>query len=160
MKRMLSLALMCALMVCESASLRAQNQKPGVVTGNVLQGNGVISGSVSSSSGRSLSGITMQLVDARGTVVGQTVTSRDGDFTFPAVGYDTYTLQCVDRNKVIGTSSVILKAATEAVKMTCTSDVAAVFWKKPAVLAGLVAAAAAISTAAVVSTTSDASGSR
>ena len=159
MKRMLSLTLMCALTVCESAGLGAQAQNPGVVTGAVLQANGVISGSVKSSSGRPLSGITMQLVDARGRPVGKTVTSPNGDYTLAPVTFDTYTLQCVQNNKVIGTSSVILKAATESVKMTCTSDTAA-WWKAPAVLTGLVAAAVAIGATAVVSTNGDASGSR
>jgi len=154
MNRMLSLALMCALAVGDSAGLGAQSQNPGVVTGNVVQANGVISGSVKSSSGRPLSDITMQLVDVRGGSVGKTVSSRDGDFTLPAVPYDTYTLQCVQNNKVIGTSSVMLQAPTQSVKMTCTSDVAP-FWKKPAVLTGLVAAAAALGTTAVVAATGD-----
>jgi len=152
MNRMLSLALMCALAVGDSAGLGAQGQNSGVVTGNVVQANGVISGSVKSSSGRPLSDITMQLVDVRGGAVEKTVTSRDGDFTLPAVAYDTYTLQCVQNNKVIGTSSVMLQAPTQSVKMTCTSDALA-FWKKPAVLTGLVAAAAALGTTAVVAST-------
>jgi hypothetical protein len=160
MKRMLSLALMCALSFSQFAGLAAQVQPPRSVTGNVLQADGVISGTVSSSSGRSLSGITMELVDARGTVVGKTVSARNGDFSFQPVSYDTYTLQCVDDNKVIGTSSVTLKAATESVKITCTSDVPVVWWKNTGVLTGLAAAAAAIGAAAIVATTGDASGSR
>jgi len=158
MKRMLSLALVYSLTVSLSAGLGAQVQNPGVVTGNVVQANGVISGSVRSSSGRPLSGITMELVDARGTRVGTTTTSRDGDFTLLPVAYDTYTLQCVQQNKVIGTSSVILKAATESVKMTCTSD--AGVWNKAGVVTALVAVAAGLGAAGIVSTKDDASGSR
>jgi hypothetical protein len=160
MKRMLSLALMCALAVSQSTSLGAQVRNSGVTTGTVLQADGVISGTVSSSSGRPLSDITMQLVDVDGRPVGKpVVTSRDGDFTFPPVAYDTYTLQCIQKNQVIGTSSIILKAATESVKMTCTSD-AAPWWKNAGVVTGLVAAAAAVGAAAVVATSGDASGSR
>jgi hypothetical protein len=159
MKRLLSLALICTLALIDSASLGAQNQTPGGVTGNVLQANGVISGSVKSSDGRPLSGITMQLVDARGAQVTRTVTTRDGDFTLPPAAYDTYTLQCVQKNKVIGTSSVMLQAPTESVRMTCTSDAGA-YWKKPAVLAGLVAAAVALGATAVVATGGTASGSQ
>jgi hypothetical protein len=156
---MLPLALIYTLTFSQSAGLAAQAQPPRGLTGNVLQANGVISGTVASSSGRSLSGITMELVDAKGTVVGKTVSSRDGDFTFQAVGYDTYTLQCVDDNKVIGTSSVTLQQATESVRITGTSD-AVDWWKKTGVLTGLAAAAAALGATAIVTTTGDASGSR
>ncbi|HEY7191761.1 MAG TPA: hypothetical protein VH436_34665 [Vicinamibacterales bacterium] len=121
---------------------------------------GVITGAVASSSGRKLSNITMQLVDQRGMVVSTTVTTRNGEFTIPPASYDTYTLQCVDRNKVIGTASVTLKSATESIKITCASDTAAPFWKKPGMLAGLAAAAAAVGATAVVAATGDASGSR
>jgi hypothetical protein len=158
MKKILSLALVCSLTVGASAGLGAQVQNPGVVTGNVVQANGVISGSVRSSSGRPLSDITMQLVDAGGVRVRTTTTSKDGDFTLLPVAYDTYTLQCVQQNKVIGTSSVILKAATESVKMTCTSD--AGVWNKAGVVTALAAVAAGLGATGIVSNKGDASGSR
>ena len=101
----------------------------------------------------------MQLVDAQGAPVDKPVTtSRDGAFSFPAVSYQTYTLQCLQDGKVLGTSSVTLTAATQSVKMTCASDVPAAWWKKTGVLTGLLAAA--VGTAAVVATQGDASGSR
>ena len=160
MKRMLCMALMCALMVGESARLWAQVQNPDAVAGRASQASGVISGTVRSSSGRPVSGITMRLVDAGGRPVGQpAVTSKDGDFTLTPVAFNTYTLQCIQKNKVTGTSSVILKAPTESIRMTCASDVAP-FWKSAGVVTGLVAAAAAIGAAAVVATGGDASGSR
>jgi hypothetical protein len=160
MKRTLSLALMCLLLFSHSAGLLAQAQKPGVVKGDVVQVDGVISGNVSSSSGRPLSDITMQLVNAGGTLVGKPVTtSGNGDFTFLPIAYDTYTLQCIQRNKVIGTASVTLKTPTESVKMICTSDAVA-WWKNAGVVTGLVAAAAAVGAAAVVAATGDTSGSR
>ena len=168
MQRTLFLALMCALVFSESAALLAQTQNPGAVTGAAAQANGVISGTVSSSTGRPLSGITIQLVDARGTPVGRPVTtSRDGAFSFPPVSYQTYTLQCLEDGKVVGTSSVILTAPTQSVSMTCSSDTdelgtkdtaARAWWKKAGVLTGLLAAA--VGTAALVATRDDASGSR
>jgi hypothetical protein len=158
MKKMLCLALTVA-MTHSGQVLVAQVQNPGVITGAVVDVKGVISGTVSSSVGRPLSDITMQLVDARGQSMGKTVSARDGKFTLPAVSYDTYTLQCVQKDKVIGTSSVTLKAPTESVKITCTSDVVA-FWKKPAVIAGLAAAVVAVGATAFVATSGDASGSR
>ena len=157
MKRIFSLALICALVFSESAGLLAQTKNAGV-----------ISGTVSSSTGRPLSSITMQLLDERGTPMGKTVTtSRDGTFSFPPVSFQTYTLQCLQDGKVLGTSSVILTAATQAVKMTCSSDadglgkkdaVGPAWWKKAGVLTGLITAA--VSTAAIVATKGDASGSR
>ena len=121
---------------------------------------GVITGAVASSSGRRLSNITMQLLNQSGVVVASAVTARNGEFTIPPAGYDTYTLQCVANNKVIGTTSVTLKTATEAVKITCASDAAPPFWKKSTVLTGLAAAAAALGATAIVASSGDASGSR
>ena len=160
MKRMLSLSLMCALTLTQSA-LGAQVQAPGV-TGTVLQSSGVISGTASSSSGRPLSNITMQLIDPLGVPAGKAVTSQSGDFSIPGVAYGTYTLQCIQMNKVIGTSSVTLQGPTESVRITCTSDAAA-FWTSTGVFLGLAAAAVAVGAAAVTSSggaASDASGSR
>ena len=121
---------------------------------------GVITGAVASSSGRRLSNVTMQLLNQSGVVVASAVTARNGEFTIPPAGYDTYTLQCVANNKVIGTASVTLKTATEAVKITCASDAAPPFWKKSTVLTGLAAAAAALGATAIVASSGDASGSR
>ena len=121
---------------------------------------GVITGAVASSSGRRLSNVTMQLLNQSGTVVASAVSARNGEFTIPPAGYDTYTLQCVANNKVIGTASVTLKTATEAVKITCASDTPPPFWKKSTVLTGLAAAAAALGATAIVASSGDASGSR
>ena len=48
------------------------------------------------------SNITMQLLDPSGVVVGKTVSTNNGEFTFSPVRFETYTLQCVDDGKVIG----------------------------------------------------------
>ena len=158
MKRMLALALTCVLACGSVADLRAQTQAPGTLRGVVLPGTGVISGSVASSSGRRLSGITMHLVNPGGVVVGKTVTTRKGEFNFPPMSYDVYTVQCMDDDKVIGTSSVTLLEATRSVDMVCTSD--AGFWTKWGLLTGLGAAAAAIGAVGVVAAGGDASGAR
>jgi hypothetical protein len=159
MKGMLCLTLACSLLWPSVARLEAQVQANGTVKGVVLQPTGVISGSVASSSGRRLSNITMQLLNAGGVVVAKAVTTGNGEYTLASVGYDTYTLQCVHQNKVIGTSSVTLAAATQSVDMVCTSDVVG-YWKKWGLLTGLGAAATAIGAAAVVAAGGDASGSR
>ena len=151
MKAVVCLTLACAL-VCFPVTpvwAQAQTQAPGTLGGVVLQGSAVVSGSVASSSGRRLSNITMQLLDPSGVVVGKTVSTKNGEFTFPPARYETYTLQCVDDGKVIGTSSVILNATTQPVRITCTSDVAG-YWQKWGVLTALGVAAAAAGTAAIV----------
>jgi hypothetical protein len=162
---MIPVALICSLTMSQPAYLVAQAQPAP----KGAQTSGVVSGVVASSSGRPLSGMTMQLVDGKGTVVGTVTSAGNGTFTFPATAYDTYTLQCVADNKVIGTSSVTLGAATPPVKITCTSDATPVakdgseserFFKKKGVLTGLLAAAAALGATAVVATKGDASGSR
>jgi hypothetical protein len=161
MKRFLLLALMYALLCAPFAGLQAQGQPSGVITGAVSQCTGVISGSVTSQVRRPLSGITMQLLDSSGSSVGKTVTARNGEFSIPGVSCGTHTLQCLDKDKVLGTSSVTLSVpgASESVKMTCTTDVVP-FWRTRGLLIGLGAAATAIGAAAIVSTGADASGAR
>ena len=148
MKQMLCLTLTFVLLCTPASNLWAQTPDTGAV-----------SGSVASSSGRRLSGISMQLLDTKGVVVDKTMTARNGDFSFPRVSYNTYTLQCVANGKVIGTASVTVTAATQPVRMVCTTDVVS-YWKKYGVLTALGAAALAGGTAAVVATGRDASGSR
>jgi hypothetical protein len=148
MKQVLCLTLTCVLLCTPAIDLSAQTPATGAV-----------SGSVAASSGRRLSGISMQLLDTSGVVVDKTVTSRNGEFSFPRVNYNTYTLQCVANGKVIGTASVTVTAATQPVRMVCTTDVVS-YWKKYGVLTALGAAALAGGTAAVVATGRDASGSR
>ena len=158
MKRMLCLVLTCVVTCTQAAGLGAQNQTGATLQGVVLPGTGVISGTVASSSGRRLSGIAMQLVNPMGLVVGKTMTTRNGEFTFAPVSYDIYTLQCMDDDRVIGTSSVTLAEATHSADMTCTSDPG--FWRRWGLLTGLGAAATAIGAVAVVARQGDASGSR
>jgi carboxypeptidase family protein len=157
MKRTSLLALMCALL---SAPIAAQTQ--GVITGTVRDCTGVISGSVTSQIGRPLAGITMQLLDSSGSIVGKATTAPNGEFSIQGVACGTDTLQCLGRdNKILGTSSVTLSGPSQSVKMICTTDVVP-FWKtKPGgFLLGAGAAAAAIGAAAIISTHGDASGAR
>ena len=162
MKRALCLTLICGL-TSGPLNLAAQDQATGVAKGAVLAADGVISGTVSSSAGRKLSGIKMHLLDPRGTVLRKTVTTRDGDFKFAPSAYDSYTVQCMDEKekKVLGTEKVTLSQPAHELKMVCTTDAAA-WWKesKWGLLAGLGAAAAAVGAAAVIAKNGDASGSR
>ena len=157
-KGMLCLALSGVLASNHVVGLGAQTQAPGSITGVVLPGSGVVSGSVASSSGRRLSGITMQLVNVRGVSTAKAVTTRNGEFSFAPVPYDTYTVQCMDNGKVLGTSSVTLTQGTQSIDMVCTSDAA--FWKKWGLLTGLAGAATAIGAVGIVAAGDDASGSR
>ena len=163
MRRILLLALMYSLLHAPLAVLQAEGQVSGVITGAVQECTGVISGSATSQVGRPLSGITIQLLDSSGSIVGKTITARNGEFSIPGVSCGTDTLQCLDKDKVLGTSSVTLSVpgATESVKMTCTTDVVP-FWRTKAggLLIGVGAAATAIGAAAIVSTGADASGAR
>ena len=161
MKRILLLALMYAVLCVPLAGLQAEGQVSGVITGAVHECTGIISGSVTSQVGRPLSGITMQLLDSSGSVVGKAVTARNGEFSIPGVSCGTDTLQCLDKDKVLGTSSVTLSGASQSVKMMCTTDVVP-FWKTKAggLLIAAGAAATAIGAAAVVSTAPAASGAQ
>ena len=158
MRRMRCVRLVCVLMCIYAVGLQGQTQAPGTIQGVVLSGSGIISGSVASSSGRRLSRITMHLVNPTGVVVGKTVTTRNGEFMFPSVSYDIYTVQCMDDDKVIGTAGVTLTEPMKSVNMVCTSD--AGFWQKWGLLTGLGAAAAAIGAVGVVAAGGDASGAR
>ena len=159
MKPTICLTLISVLVSTPFTVRAQQTQAPGTLGGVVVQASGVISGAVASSSGRRLSNITMQLLSPAGVVVGKTVTTRNGEYKFQPVNFDTYTVQCADDNKVIGTSSVMLTTPTQSVNMTCTSD-AAGYWAKWGVLTALGAAALAAGATALVATGGDASGSR
>jgi hypothetical protein len=131
--------------------------QPGVVSGVVLDVGGIITGKVTSSSGKPVSDITMRVIDAGGTVSGH-ADVKDGDFSIPGVAYGTYTLLCVDRGKGIGTASVTVSAPSQSVNLVCNPET--VFWKKPGLLTGLGAAATAIGAAGVVVRKADASSAR
>jgi hypothetical protein len=158
MKRMRSATVIWLLTCVCVAGLRGQTQAPGTIQGVVLPGTGVIAGKVASSSGRRLSKIRMHLVNPTGAVVRMDVTTKNGEFTFASVSYDIYTVQCMDKDKVIGTAGVTLTEPMKSVDLTCTSDVG--FWDKWGLLTGLGAAAAAIGAVGIVAAAGDASGSQ
>jgi hypothetical protein len=158
MKRMVCLVVAVAVTWTPLTGLGAQDQTRSTLQGVVLPGTGVISGTVASSSGRRLSGIAMQLVNPKGIVVGKTMTMRNGEFTFAPASYDLYTVQCMDDDRVVGTSSLTLMEAMRSVDMTCSIDPG--YWKKWGLLMGLGAAATAIGAVAVVARQGDASGAR
>ena len=157
--RIVSLALVCGLVGAPQVGLQAQTRDPAVGTGVVLKGTGAISGSVASSSGRPVAGISIQLVDFNGSIVSRVSTARNGEFKFPDVAFGTYTVQCVGKGNgvgIIGTSSVTLAGPSEPVRLVCTVDPG--FPKTWGVLAGLVGAA--VTVVAITARPDDVSGSR
>ena len=149
MRKMLSMSLAVMLVCAHVSALGAQAPATGVIAGTAMSAAGV-----------RLSNITMQVVNPTGAVVGTDVTERDGAFSIPGVTYGTYTVQCVQKDKVIGTASVTLSAATTSLTVRCASESPVPFYKKKSILAALGAAAVAVGTAAVVTADPDASGAR
>lgn len=178
--RKLSLLLLSGLVLAPLGGLTAQTQAQtptgqtgqtgqtggGTLTGQVLQASGRIYGTITSSTtGRPISKMRVRVRDVAtgtgGPVLYQKDTNNSGDFDFPGVPLGSYVLECVDGNKVLGTSAARLSTPSEAIDkdMACTTDV--VFWKtkKGGALAGLGAAVLAIGGTAIV-TKNDASPSR
>jgi len=149
MKRILAFALMVSLTGAHVPTLQAQ---AGVATG-------VVSGSTTANTRRSLSGITMQIRNAGGMVVGSAVTDSGGKFSFPGLSYGAYTVECLSEKKlVIGTAKATLTSPAADVRVTCAFDAPASWISKKAITA-LGAAAVAIGAVAIVSTKDPQSGS-
>ncbi len=176
MTQLLSLALLIGAIAASSPSLaaQAQTQTPapaqpqtggGELKGEILQANGRIHGTITSSTtGRPIAKMTVHVRDVGAGTGGKVIskeTDKSGDFNFPDVPLGAYVLECVDGNKVLGTASVQLSKPAEAVDkdMSCTTDVA--FWKtkKGGSLTGLAAAVLAVGGTAIV-TKGDASPAR
>jgi hypothetical protein len=149
-RKLLSVVLTC-MFTCTQLSILGAQATVGAITG-----------SVRSAAGAPLSKIKMEVLDASGKVTGTTITGGDGGFSVASVPYGTYTVQCVgESGRVLGTSSLMVSAASNNVRVTCSTEAAAYPPKKKwPLLAGLGAAAVAIGAVAVVATGSDASGAR
>lgn len=147
MNRVPSLAVTCLCMCALSAGLVGQVREPGHrIPVTVLESTGVISGTVTSTIGRPLSGITIEAVDEQsGVIAGQAPTTRDGGFRITEIDPGMYTLQCVDDGRVIGTKSV--KGPAASVTMVCAADPG--YWKKWGLLTVLAAAGSSIGAAVV-----------
>lgn len=151
MRKILSLALIVALGGGHWHVLAAQEQQP----------TGVVAGTATSTTGAALSGVTIQALGSSGAIAGSAVTARDGSFSIPTLYLGTYTVQCIDGRRVLGTASVTLSSATAMVRLTCAVDPAAPPQKnRRFLLAALGAAAAAIGAVAVVARNGDASPAR
>ena len=150
MKRILAFALIVVLVAAHVPALQAQ---AGAAT------TGVVSGSATANTRRSLSGITIQIRNAGGMVVGSAVTDSEGKFSFPGLAYGPYTVECLSEKKqVIGTAKASLTAPAADVRVTCAFDAAA-WWITKKSLTALGAAAVAIGAVAIVSTKDPQSGS-
>ena len=168
MRHALALAVAVTLMVAQAPSFGAQVAGTGVITGTLSGPNGV------------LAGVTVQALDATGTLIGATVSAETGVFMLSGLSAGTFTVQAVGANgAVIGASSVSLTAgamtatavinatagALAASAATAVTGVAAAgatggVISSGAVLAAVGATAIAVGTAAVIVTNEDASGSQ
>ena len=164
MRRIVVIAVAFAFALTQFSSLNAQVQGGGTITGTIAGPQGV------------LGGVTVQAVDANGTIVGNAVTSDAGAFRIAALRPGTYTVHVRGANgQAIATSSARL--TPEAMNVTLKIDASAGTLAGPAstvpattarrggmsakiVLASVGAAAASLGTLLVISTQEDVSGSR
>jgi hypothetical protein len=121
---------------------------------------GALNGKATSNTGRPLPGITVQLRNQTGAVVGSAVTGSDGSFSLAGLNAGAYTLECIAKNVVIGTAKATVAPPASTQNITCASDVAGLPILSKKVLAALGAAAVAIGAVAVVSTRPDGSPAR
>ena len=147
MKKILALALIGITVSAQLPALAAQAAAQGTPA------TGAISGAARSNTGRALSGITIQVRNAAGAIIGSAVTAGDGTYTVSALAAGMYTLECLSEKKlVIGTARATLAPPSATANLTCASDVATLPILNKKVLAALGAAAVAIGAVAVVST--------
>jgi hypothetical protein len=107
MKRMLALAVAFTFAVAHVSLVNAQ-----------LQGSGVITGTVSGSSG-ALGGATVQAIEAAGSAAFTAVTTGMGTFSIGGLRPGVYTVQVLGSNgQITGASSATLTTGT----MTVTQD--------------------------------------
>jgi len=150
MRNILALALTFALALAQlPASLAAQAQTTGTVTGKAQ-----------SNTGRNLSGITVRVRSVTGAIIGSTVTKNDGAFSIGGMTAGAYTLECLQKDQVIGTANLNLTLPTTTQDITCASDVAGLPILNKKALTALGAAAVAIGALAIVSTQGDGSPAR
>ena len=128
MKRVVAISLAVVFAVSQLSSSHAQ-----------VEAIGIIAGTVSGPSG-ALAGLTVEVVNAGGAVVGSATTAVTGAFSISGLTAGTFTVQVVGMNgAVIGTSSATLAAGA----MTATVSVSATAGAVAAAAAGAVAGAGA-----------------
>ena len=151
MKKLVAVALTC-MMALTQMPLLAQGGAPTT---------GAVSGTATSNTGRRLSGMTIQIRNAGGMVIGSAVTGTDGSFTIAALNAGAYTVECLSEKKqVLGSAKADLTPPSVNVSLLCTTDVVAWPILNGKVLAALGAAAVALGAVAVVSTRDDGSPAR
>ena len=151
MKKFVAVTLTCIIALAQ-LPLLAQAGQPTT---------GAVSGTATSNTGRRLSGMTIQLRNAAGMIIGSTVTGSDGSFTVAALAAGAYTVECLSEKKqVLGSAKADLKPPSVNVALLCTTDVVAWPILNGKVLAALGAAAVALGAVAVVSGRDDASAAR
>ena len=127
---------------------------------------GEIHGVVSGPQGP-LDGLTVNIINGNGSVLGTAVTSSAGTYTVANLAVGTYTVQIVDRAGAVlttgvGTVTAAARAATVNLTLTSSGLAPAAFIasrKKAAIVLG-VAAAAAVGTLIFVATRPDSSPTR
>ena len=126
---------------------------------------GEIHGVVSGPQGP-LDGLTVNIINGNGSVLGTAVTSSAGTYTVANLAVGTYTVQVVDRAGAVlatGMGTVTAAARASAVDLTFNSSglaaAALVASKKKAIVLG-VAAAAAVGTLIFIATRPDSSPTR
>lgn len=165
MTRLFASLLAASLCAAQLPVLSAQTSRAGVITGIVVGTAGA------------LTGVTVQVLDSAGVIVGSTVTTETGAFRVNGLPEGTFPLNAVSTSgAVIGTSIATLTAdamtARVTISATAASDEAAAMaaWGGLAVpaiglsartvVASLGAAAANIGAASLVVVGADASPSR
>ena len=150
MKRILALTLTAVLVSAQVPALIAQAGQTGTV-----------SGTASSNTGRKISGLTIQIRNASGSIIGSAVTDGDGKFSIAGLAAGAYTVECLSEKKlVIGTARTTLTPPSANVGITCASDAAFLPPLNKKLIAALGAAAVAIGSVAIVSSKPDGSPAR
>ena len=150
MKR-LSFGTLLALAVLSGPSTSAGAQLAGEIHGVVSGPNGP------------LSGLTVNIINSNGVVVGTAVTSSTGTYTVPNLAVGTYTVQLVDHAGAVlttGTGTVTAAVAAVPVNLTLTASrlaPAAIAASHTKAIVFGAAAAAGAGTFAIIATRRDSS---
>jgi hypothetical protein len=111
-QRWLSLGLVAALAVWTGSVPSVRAQTPGAIAGTMSGPNGPIAG------------LTVNVVNDAGSVVGTAITTRDGAYTVSHLAVGTYTIQVVNAAGSVvatGVGTVTAAALTPTVDLTLTA---------------------------------------
>lgn len=164
MKRVLALALAFSLGFAHLGSIGAQTVSAGVITGTVTGPDGP------------LPGVTVQVTDATGRILGSATTTATGEFKVAGLAAGTFNLNVVTASGAViatGTATLTEAAMTATVSLNATAAALAGLAEgavtsgtvvgdmtTTTVLAAAAVAAASIGAVAFVTTNDDASASR